>query len=164
LVAKKKRGQATTSRRVLLDTFTEKDLEYWSDRSEDAHAYSDLVYFDLERQRAANHEALWSAARAGSVDYPVESGVSDQRSRYPATRLGYRRCQHSAALTQRFMIGRTLTLKIEVHKVAVALCVFRSSDQFEVLLSERIEKTRRLVWLPRFFFATQVPLLSGLRC
>ena len=38
-MARRKRAKVTTDRRVLLDTFTEKDLEFWSDRSEDAQRY-----------------------------------------------------------------------------------------------------------------------------
>lgn len=72
-MAKKKRGKVTKNRRILLDTFTEEDIEYWSDRSEDAQRYSDRVYFDLERQRAANHDALCDALRnAGGVDIQVD--------------------------------------------------------------------------------------------
>jgi hypothetical protein len=71
---KSRRGKVTTNRRVLLDTFTERDLEFWSERSEDAQRYSDRVYFDLERHRAANHDALCDALRsAGSVDVDLEN-------------------------------------------------------------------------------------------
>jgi len=59
---------------VLLDTFTERDLERWSDRAEDAQVYSDRVYFDLERQRAKHHDELCDALRAAS---PTEVDVSN---------------------------------------------------------------------------------------
>ena len=73
-MVRKKRGEVTKNRRILLDTFTEKDLEQWSDRFEDAQRYSDRVYFDLERQRVANHDALCDALRsAGSVDIQVDN-------------------------------------------------------------------------------------------
>lgn len=81
-MARKKRAKVTTDRRVLLDTFTEKDLEFWSDRYEDAQRYSDRVYFDLERQRAANHDDLCDALRgAGGIDVDVGgwSRVCDYR-------------------------------------------------------------------------------------
>jgi hypothetical protein len=81
-LARKQRGKVTTTRRILLDTFTEEDLEYWSERSEDAQRYSDFVYFDLERQRTANHDALCEALRAaGNVDVAVDgwSRVTDYR-------------------------------------------------------------------------------------
>src|SRR5262245_59283103 len=72
-VAKKKSGAVTTNRRVLLDTFTERDIEYWADRSEDGQSYSDRVYYDLERQRASNHDALCDALRrAGGVDIEID--------------------------------------------------------------------------------------------
>jgi hypothetical protein len=73
-VAKKKSGKVTTTRRVLLDTFTEEDIEYWSERSEDAQRYSDRVYFDLERQRAQHHDALCEALRdAGGIDVEIRN-------------------------------------------------------------------------------------------
>ena len=72
-MARRRTTRGSANRRVLLDTFTENDLEYWSDRYEDAQRYCDRVYFDLERQRAANHEALCDALRgAGGVDVPVD--------------------------------------------------------------------------------------------
>jgi hypothetical protein len=72
-VARKKNNKVTASRRVLLDTFTERDLEYWADRSENAQRYSDRVYFDLERHRAANHDALCDALRnAGGIDLEID--------------------------------------------------------------------------------------------
>lgn len=81
-MTRKRKSNVTTTRRVLLDTFTEADLEYWSDRSDDAQRYSDLIYYDLERQRAANHDALCDALRsAGSIDIDVAgwSRVCDYR-------------------------------------------------------------------------------------
>jgi hypothetical protein len=56
-------GRVTTTR-VVLDVFTEQDIERWSARSEDGQRYSDRVYFDLERQRAEHHEELCNALRA----------------------------------------------------------------------------------------------------
>jgi hypothetical protein len=54
---------------VVLDVFTEQDIDRWAARSEDGQLYSDRVYFDLERQRAEHHEKLCNALRA--VD-PIE--------------------------------------------------------------------------------------------
>ena len=72
-MARKKKNKISANRRVLLDTFTERDLEYWADRSENAQRYSDRVYFDLERQRAANHDALCDALRnAGGIDVEID--------------------------------------------------------------------------------------------
>lgn len=72
-MARKKREKVATNRRVLLDTFTEKDIEYWAGRSGDAQRYSDRVYFDLERQRAANHDALCESLRnAGGIDIEID--------------------------------------------------------------------------------------------
>lgn len=59
---------------MLLDTFTERDLERWSERAEDAQSYSDRVYFDLERQRAKHYDELCDALRAAT---PTEVNISD---------------------------------------------------------------------------------------
>lgn len=65
-------GRGTTAR-VVLDVFTEQDIERWSARSEDGQQYSDRVYFDLERQRAQRHDELCSALRAVE---PVEIDIN----------------------------------------------------------------------------------------
>lgn len=66
----------------MLDIFTERDLERWSERSHDAQRYSDRVYFDLERQRAQYHDELCEALRAAQpIEFDMESWtrVSDYR-------------------------------------------------------------------------------------
>lgn len=69
MASKKGRDKVKTRRRVLLDLFTEEDLELWSSRAENAQRYSDYVYFDLERQRAVHHDALCDALRdSGGID------------------------------------------------------------------------------------------------
>lgn len=71
-MAKKKRPPVT-NRRVLLDTFTERDIEFWSERSEAAQQYSDRIYFDLERQRAQRHDDLCDALRsAAGIDLSTD--------------------------------------------------------------------------------------------
>lgn len=73
MAKKKKHRKVTTNRRVLLELFTEQDLELWSSRSQDAQRYSDYVYFDLERQRAAHHDQLCEALRSsGSIEIDLE--------------------------------------------------------------------------------------------
>lgn len=67
---------------VVLDVFTEQDIERWSARSEDGQRYSDRVYFDLERQRAEHHEELCNALRAVDpieVDLQSWARVTDYR-------------------------------------------------------------------------------------
>ena len=74
-------GRITTAR-VVLDVFTERDIERWSERSEDGQRYSDRVYFDLERQRAENHDELCDALRAFpsiEVDIDAWARVTDYR-------------------------------------------------------------------------------------
>ncbi len=66
-------GRVATTR-VVLDVFTEQDIERWSARSEDGQQYSDRVYFDLERQRAEHHEELCCALRAvESIEVDLDS-------------------------------------------------------------------------------------------
>lgn len=68
--------------RVVLDVFTERDMERWSERSEDGQRYSDRVYFDLERQRAEHYEELCCALRAAEaveVDLDSWARVTDYR-------------------------------------------------------------------------------------
>ncbi len=74
-MARKKRRAPVrfdSKRAVLFDVFTELDLERWSERSEDAQSYSDRVYFDLERQRAARYDELCDGLRRAS---PIEVNV-----------------------------------------------------------------------------------------
>jgi hypothetical protein len=67
-VKKKKRHRNPRIRRrsknLVLDAFSESDLDAWDQRSIDNQAYFDRVYFDLERQRAARHDDLCAALRA----------------------------------------------------------------------------------------------------
>lgn len=60
----------------ILDSFTEADLEIWSQRSFDAARYSNAVYFDLEKQRVAHHDELVDALRsAGGIKVPIRDWV-----------------------------------------------------------------------------------------
>jgi hypothetical protein len=99
--------QAHYQPRILLDTFTEKDIELWSERSANAQLYSDRVYFDLERHRAAHHDALCEALRsAGSIDVELNNWarVCDYRwSLQPLSPLGSLK-----GIGERFNIGSDL--------------------------------------------------------
>jgi hypothetical protein len=67
---------AHSRRAVVLDAFTQRDLETWDTRSIDAQLYSDRVYFDLERQRAARYEDLCAAlAAAPAIQISVAGWV-----------------------------------------------------------------------------------------
>jgi hypothetical protein len=82
-VRKKRRVVTRTpAARVILDSFTERDIEHWADRSADGQAFFDRVYFDLERQRAANHDQLCDSLRTAdlvSVDIDAWVRVTDYR-------------------------------------------------------------------------------------
>lgn len=92
---------------MLLDVFTERDLERWSERSEDAQSYSDRIYFDLERQRARHHDDLCNALRtAAPIDVSVDdwARVTDYRwSLMPLSTAGSLR-----GIGGRFNIGQDL--------------------------------------------------------
>jgi hypothetical protein len=92
---------------VLLDIFTEQDIERWAARSEVGQNYADRVYFDLERQRAARHDDLCEALRATE---PIEvelhgwARVTDYRwSLTPLASAG-----SLGGIGGRFNIGRDL--------------------------------------------------------
>lgn len=82
---KNKRKPARKPKRhnvAVLDVFTEWDLEHWETRATDFQKYHDRVYFDLERQRAAQHDNLCAALRAAPVTSIVVDGwtrVTDYR-------------------------------------------------------------------------------------
>jgi RES domain len=68
---KKKAGRSRARRRpkksILLDAFTQPDLDSWNRHGESLQAAADRVYFDLERQRAAQHEALCKSLHASAA-------------------------------------------------------------------------------------------------
>src|SRR5277367_3234205 len=68
---KKETGRSRARRRpkksILLDAFTQPDLDSWNRHGESLQAAADRVYFDLERQRAAQHEALCKSLHASAA-------------------------------------------------------------------------------------------------
>lgn len=68
---KKKVGRSRVRRRpkkaILLDAFTQPDLDAWIRHGDALQAAADRVFFDLERQRAAQHEALCKSLHASAA-------------------------------------------------------------------------------------------------
>jgi len=68
---KKKAGRSRARRRpkksILLDAFTQPDLDTWNRHGDALQAAADRVYFDLERQRAAQYEALCKSLNASAA-------------------------------------------------------------------------------------------------
>ena len=104
---KRRPAPRTGTPTLLLDVFTERDLERWSERSEDAQSYCDRVYFDLERQRAKHHDELCNALRSATpLDVHVDTWarVTDYRwSLTPLSTAGSLR-----GIGGRFNIGKDL--------------------------------------------------------
>jgi len=73
---------------ALLDAFTEYDLERWSSRSMDLQRYSDHVYFEMERERARNHDKICAALRSiPSIEVNVDDWVRVSDYRWSLTPL-----------------------------------------------------------------------------
>jgi len=61
---KRRRPSSPGSRKpVMLERFTERDLEIWEARTADLQSYYDRAYFDLERQRASHYDDLCATLR-----------------------------------------------------------------------------------------------------
>ncbi len=109
---KKKHGNLgiqgrSRSKALVLDAFTESDLEEWDQRSIDIQAYFDRVYFDLERQRAARHDDLCAALRAvPAIEQPVDQWVRVTDWRWNLTPLSPAGSLNG--IGGRFNIGRDL--------------------------------------------------------
>ncbi len=103
----KKRKPPPRSKTYVLDQFSERDLEFWNTRTIEMQTYADRVYFDLERQRVKNYDALCAALRTMppepiGVDQWVR--VTDwQWSMTPLSPAG-----SIKGIGQRFNIGREL--------------------------------------------------------
>jgi hypothetical protein len=62
--ASRKRSSAPARRApAVLDQFSAADLDRWDQLSLSEQTFQDRVYYDLERQRAAHHDALCAALR-----------------------------------------------------------------------------------------------------
>lgn len=71
-------GSPHSSRRQrgFLDAFTEPDIDYWKNNSVDTLNYRHAIYFDLEKQRFAQHGDLVAALRdAGGSPQIINSWV-----------------------------------------------------------------------------------------
>lgn len=116
---KKKRGRPRhsppPSRRPagFLERFTSEDLERWNAYSVDAQRYFNAVYFDLEKQRVAQHDALVAALRdAGGVEVPITDWVRVTGNRWalqPLSSVG-----STKGIGGRFNVGELLQLRAQV--------------------------------------------------
>jgi hypothetical protein len=76
----KKRSFSNTS--VVLDLFTQPDLDAWAKQGHKLQSLCDRVYFELEQQRAKSYDALCDSLRtipAASVDVKGWARVTDWR-------------------------------------------------------------------------------------
>ena len=96
-----------------LESFTAEDLKHWSARSVDAQRYSNAVYFDLEKQRVAHHDALVSALRdSRGIELPITDWVRVTGNRWalqPLSPVG-----STKGIGGRFNVGETLSLRAQV--------------------------------------------------
>jgi hypothetical protein len=83
---KKKKGRLRKSRSrnkaIVLDSFTQQQLLAWESRGDTLQWLSDRIYFELERQRVAEHDALCAsllAAPSIAVDIANWARVTDWR-------------------------------------------------------------------------------------
>ena len=90
-----------------LDVFSEQDLKTWAELSEVGQLYSDGVYFDLEKQRAQNHDALCAALQdASSIEVEIDNWVRLTDYRWSLTPLSPAGSIRN--IGQRFNIGEDL--------------------------------------------------------
>jgi hypothetical protein len=80
--ARRSRKLPRTKKPVVLDAFTEQQMQLWDDQGHTLKRLSDRVYFELERQRVAQYDALCASLRAAPavpVDVTNWSRVTDWR-------------------------------------------------------------------------------------
>lgn len=93
---KKKTPQARqptrTTRPIVLDSFTQEQMQLWDSHGFILQQLADRVYFELERQRVAHYDALCAALRSSpsvAVDVTNWSRVTDYRwSMTPLSSVG----------------------------------------------------------------------------
>jgi hypothetical protein len=68
---KKRTRRSTRSRRagksIVLDAFTQKQMQLWDSQGHTLQRLADRVYFELERQRVAHYETLCASLRAATA-------------------------------------------------------------------------------------------------
>src|ERR1700685_4153976 len=83
---KKKKGRSKNRRAssdfVVLDVFTQPDLDAWANQGKKLQSLADRVYFELEQQRAKSYDALCDSLRATpavAIDVQGWARVTDWR-------------------------------------------------------------------------------------
>src|SRR5271168_2485341 len=79
---RRSRKSTRTNKPIVLDSFTQQQMQLWDSQGHTLQKLSDRVYFELERQRVDHYDALCSSLRAApstTVDVTDWARVTDWR-------------------------------------------------------------------------------------